>query len=185
MISKFSTFGEGVVAASLLVLECPDNTIHLGPAIKGLLPGIYKVANHKELPGIGMTAKLESKEGREALKDKDIKSIAPIEKVDDKKGDKAAPAAAGGGGGDGGGGGGGGGGEASGDGGGGGGGGGDDAPAAEGEAESSSAAEVEGFFSFFILFFCCQVEGGVERPVSVVNKAQCCGSLKSGVCRII
>ena len=142
MINKFSTFGEGVVAASLLVLECPDNTIHLGPAIKGLLPGIYKVTNHKELPGIGMTAKLESKEGREALKDKDIKSIAPVEKVEDKKGDKAAPAAAGGGGGDGGGGGGGGGGgEAGGDG-GGGGGGGDDAPAAEGEAESSSSAEV-------------------------------------------
>ena len=35
---------EAVVAASMLVLECPDNTIHLGPAIKGLLPGIYKVA---------------------------------------------------------------------------------------------------------------------------------------------
>ena len=149
VISKFSTFGEGVVAASLLVLECPDNTIHLGPAIKGLLPGIYKVANHKELAGIGMTAKLESKEGREALKDKDIKSIAPIEKVEDKKGDKAAPAAAGGGGGDGGGGGGGGG-EAGGD----GGGGGDDAPAAEGEAESSTAAEVEEFVRFFSLFFC-------------------------------
>ena len=149
MINKFSTFGEGVVAASLLVHECPDNTIHLGPAIKGLLPGIYKVANHKELPGIGMTAKLESKEGREALKDKDIKSITPVEKVDDKKGDKAAPAAGGGGGGDGGGGGGGGG-EAGGDGGGGGGGGGggDDAPAAEGEAESSSAAEVENIKSF-------------------------------------
>ena len=30
-----------------------------------------------------------------------------------------------------------------------------------------------------------QVEGGAERPVSVVNKAQCCGSLKSGVCSII
>ena len=98
VINKFSTFGEGVVAASLLVLECPDNTIHLGPAIKGLLPGIYKVANHKELPGIGMTAKLESKEGREALKDKDIKSITPVEKVEEKKGDKAAPAATGGGG---------------------------------------------------------------------------------------
>ena len=95
-----------------------------------------------------MTAKLESKEGREALKDKDIKSIAPIEKVEDKKGDKAAPAAAGGGGGDGGGGGGGG--EAGGD----GGGGGDDAPAAEGEAESSTAAEVEEFVRFFSLFFC-------------------------------
>ena len=27
--------------------------------------------------------------------------------------------------------------------------------------------------------------GGAERPVSVVNKAQCCGSLKSGVCSII
>ena len=79
---------------------------------------ICKVANHKELPGLGMTAKLESKEGREALKDKDIKSIAPVEKpAEDKKGDAAAPATAGGGGGDGGGGGG--------DGGGGGGGGGD------------------------------------------------------------
>jgi len=39
-----------------------------------------------------------------------------------------------------------------------------------GEAESSTSAEVE---------------GGAERPVSVVNKAQCCGSLKSGVCNII
>ena len=48
MINKFTAFGEAVVAASLLVLECPDNTIHLGPAIKGLLPGIYKVANHKK-----------------------------------------------------------------------------------------------------------------------------------------
>ena len=87
------------------------------------------MANHKELPGLGMTAKLESKEGREALKDKDIKSIAPVEKpAEDKKGDAAAPAAAGGGGG--------------------GGGGGDDAPAAEGEAESSSAAEVR-FFRFY------------------------------------
>ena len=53
-----------------------------------------------------MTAKLESKEGREALKDKDIKSIAPVEKpAENKKGDAAAPAAAGGGGGGGGGGG--------------------------------------------------------------------------------
>ena len=101
-----------------------------------------------------MTAKLESKEGREALKDKDIKSIAPVEKpAEDKKGDAAAPAAAGGGGGGGSGGGGGGGdggGDAGGDGGsgGGGGGGGDDAPAAEGEAESSSAAEVR-FFRFY------------------------------------
>ena len=104
------------------------------------------MANHKELPGLGMTAKLESKEGREALKDKDIKSIAPVEKpAEDKKGDAAAPAAAGEGGG---GGGGVGGGDAGGDGGGGGGGGGgDDAPAAEGEAESSSAAEVR-FFRF-------------------------------------
>ena len=48
MINKFTAFGEAVVAASMLVLECPDNTIHLGPAIKGLLPGIYKVANHKK-----------------------------------------------------------------------------------------------------------------------------------------
>ena len=169
------------------------------------------MANHKELPGLGMTAKLESKEGREALKDKDIKSIAPVEKpAEDKKGDAAAPAAAGGGGG-GGGGGGDGGGDAGGDGGsgGGGGGGGDDAPAAEGEAESSSAAEVRFFPLLYIWMFCIcssggnmyrifcyafvslnlvhisQVEGGAERPVSVVNKAQCCGSLKSGVCSII
>ena len=49
MINKFTAFGEAVVAASLLVLECPDNTIHLGPAIKGLLPGIYKVANHNKV----------------------------------------------------------------------------------------------------------------------------------------
>ena len=49
MINKFTAFGEAVVAASMLVLECPDNTIHLGPAIKGLLPGIYKVANHKKV----------------------------------------------------------------------------------------------------------------------------------------
>ena len=49
MINKFTAFGEAVVAASMLVLECPDNTIHLGPAIKGLLPGIYKVANHNFL----------------------------------------------------------------------------------------------------------------------------------------
>ena len=104
-----------------------------------------KVANHKELPGLGMTAKLESKEGREALKDKDIKSIAPVEKpAEDKKGDAAAPAAAGGGGG-----GGDGGGDAGGD--GGSGGGGDDAPAAEGEAESSSAAEVRLFPFLYIL----------------------------------
>ena len=48
MINKFTAFGEAVVAASMLVLECPDNPIHLGPAIKGLLPGIYKVANHKK-----------------------------------------------------------------------------------------------------------------------------------------
>ena len=113
------------------------------------------MANHKELPGLGMTAKLESKEGREALKDKDIKSIAPVEKpAEDKKGDAAAPAAAGGGGGGGGGAGGGGdgGGDAGGDGGsGGGGGGGDDAPAAEGEAESSSAAEVRFFPLLYIL----------------------------------
>ena len=47
VINKFTAFGEAVVAASLLVLECPDNTIHLGPAIKGLLPGIYKVAKKK------------------------------------------------------------------------------------------------------------------------------------------
>ena len=108
------------------------------------------MANHKELPGLGMTAKLESKEGREALKDKDIKSIGPVEKpAEDKKGDAAAPAAAGGGGG-----GGDGGGDAGGDGGsggGGGGGGGDDAPAAEGEAESSSAAEVRLFPFLYIL----------------------------------
>ena len=153
-MNKFSTFGEGVVAASLLVLECPDNTIHLGPAIKGLLPGIYKVANHKELPGIGMTAKLESKEGREALKDKDIKSIAPVEKP--AEGDKPAAGGGDGGGGGGGGGdgGGGGGGEAGGDG-GGGGGGGDAAPAAEGEAENSSSAEVGRLLKKSNAFLCC------------------------------
>ena len=49
MINKFTAFGEAVVAASMLVLDCPDNTIHLGPAIKGLLPGIYKVATHKKV----------------------------------------------------------------------------------------------------------------------------------------
>jgi hypothetical protein len=47
LLQKFATFGEGVVAASCLLLECPNNTILLGATIKGLLPGVYKVANHK------------------------------------------------------------------------------------------------------------------------------------------
>ena len=172
VVHKFSTFGEGAVAASLLLLECPDNTIHLGPAIKGLLPGIYKVGNNKDIPGLGMTAKLEAKEGRAALNDKDIKSVEPIAAADPKeaaKGDDKPAAGSGDGGGGGGGGdsGGGGGGD------GGGGAGGDDAaPAAEGEASSVDAAEVEGGASG-------------SRPVSVVNRAQCCGSLKSGVCNLI
>ena len=171
ILHKFATFGEGGVAAALLLLECPDNTIHLGPGIKGLLPGIYKVDNHKEIAGVGMTAKLSSKDGREPLKDKDIKSAEPLMKAEESKGGdaKAEPAAAGGGGGGGGGGGdgggrgggdGGGGGGDGGDGGGGGGDGGDSAPAAS-DGDGGGGATDDG--------------GGGEaqtRPVSVVNKVR-------------
>ena len=66
MINKFTAFGEAVVAASMLVLECPDNTIHLGPAIKGLLPGIYKVAEKKSLKSMNCETFLIYKVAEEA-----------------------------------------------------------------------------------------------------------------------
>jgi len=164
-VPKFSCFGQPLINNQLVREACPDDTCLVGPGAKGLLPGMYKLKDFKDLPGVGMTHKLEDCEGRKPLSDKDILTKEPIEaapkdaaKADGKEGDKAAPAAASGGGDAGG--------EGKGD--------------AEGNAgggseeggEAPAGQEDAG-------------EGVAARPVSVTNQAQCCGALKSGVCNLI
>jgi len=172
-IPKFNCFGTPQINVKLLLEACPDDSVIVGPTAKGLLPGMYKLKELKDVPGVGMAHKLEDCEGRKPLSDKDIMTKEPIVEApkeagkEDAKGggDGAAPAEGGGDGGSGGG---------EGDGGGesesGGGEGGD----AGGEDGGEAPATKE--------------DGGGDvaaRPVSVANQAQCCGKLKSGVCNLI
>ena len=131
-IPKFDLVGSAVEHAGLMVLDAQPGSLLVGPVTRSCLPAMFKVKDHKEVAGVGMTHLLVEKEGRKALQEKDIKSLAPVEAAaaEEKGGD--AKAAAGGGGG----GGGGDGGSApppdGSAGGGGGGGGGDEAPAGDG-----------------------------------------------------
>jgi len=170
-IPKFNCFGTPAIHARILLEACPDDTIILDNTSKGLLPGMFKMKDFKEVPGVGAAHKLEDQEGRKPLSDKDIQTKEPIEEApkEDAKADAKAEGgeapAAGGGGGDGGGDGGGG--DGGGDGGDGeGGGGGDDGEAAATQEDGGDGSNA-------------------ARPVSVANQQQCCGALKSGVCNLI
>ena len=126
-IPKFDLVGSAVEHAGLMVLDAQPGSMIVGPVTRSCLPAMFKVKDHKEVAGVGMTHIMVEKEGRKPLQDKDIKALAPVEAAaPDKGGDakaaaggdgggEAAPAAAGGGGG-----------------GGGGDGGGDEAPAGDG-----------------------------------------------------
>merc|ERR1719495_39464 len=168
-IPKFNAFGTLAIHARILLEACPDDTIILDNTCKGLLPGMFKMKDFKEVEGVGAAHKLEEQEGRKPLSDKDIQTKEPIEEApkEDAKADAKAeggdkPAA----GGDGGGGGGGDGGGGEGDGGDSGGGGGDDGEAAATQEDAGDGS-------------------AAARPVSVANQQQCCGALKSGVCNLI
>ena len=126
-IPKFDLVGSAVEHAGLMVLDAQPGSMIVGPVTRSCLPAMFKVKDHKDVAGVGMTHILVEKEGRKPLQDKDIKALAPVEAAaPDKGGDakaaaggdgggEATPAAAGGGGG-----------------GGGGDGGGDEAPAGDG-----------------------------------------------------
>ena len=127
-IPKFDLVGSAVEHAGLMVLDAQPGSMIVGPVTRSCLPAMFKVKDHKDVAGVGMTHILVEKEGRKPLQDKDIKALAPVEAAapEEKGGDakaaaggdgggEAAPAAAGGGGG-----------------GGGGDGGGDEAPAGDG-----------------------------------------------------
>ena len=43
----------------LLLEACPEDTCLVGPTAKGLLPGMYKLKDFKDIPGVGMAHKLE------------------------------------------------------------------------------------------------------------------------------
>merc|ERR1712227_789478 len=179
-IPKFGVYGTPVTHAGLMMKECPAEKIVLGPTTRSLLPAMYKVQDFKPIDGVGaMTHFLLDREGRKPLCDKDIHSLEPVKKSDDKGAEKAdgkaeaggkadAGAAAGGG-------------DATataapsgGNGGGDGGGGGDSAPAGgygggggNNTADAGESGEVK------------------ARPVSVAHQTQCCGGLKSGVCNLL
>lgn len=182
-IPKFDLVGKAVEHAGQMVLDATPGVTIVGPVTRSLLPAMFKVKDHKEVPGVGMTHALVEKEGRKPLQEKDIKALAPVEAAaPDKGGEAKAGGGAGGGKGDapavdgssGGGEGGGGGGEAV----------GEEAPTAgggeAGEGESGAGGEAGG-----------EEAGGADgevksiRPVSVANQTQCCGGLKSGVCTLI
>merc|ERR1719357_475620 len=151
-IPKFSCFGAPQANIKILLEACPDDAILVGPTAKGLLPGMYKLKEFKDVPGVGMAHKLEGFDGRKELSDKDIMTKEPITeapkddaKADGKEGD-GAPAAPGGdaGGGDGGG----------------------DSGEGGGEEGEEAATKTDAG------------DGVAARPVSVANQAQCCGALK-------
>ena len=183
VLSKFVVLGGPVVAVGKLLDACPENVCLVGPTAKGLLPGLFKMKDHKEVEGVGMCHKLEVRkqclsmqardlfgqdmEGRKKLEDKDIVTLEPM---------VAAPPATGG--------------KADGkedgkvDGKGGVGGGGESAagpasaPAGSAATERSSAgpaaAGEEG-----------EAAPAPTRPASVAHQTQCCGTMKSGVCNLI
>ena len=124
-IPKFDLVGSAVEHAGLMVLDAQPGSMIVGPVTRSCLPAMFKVKDHKEVAGVGMTHLLVEKEGRKPLQDKDIKALAPVEAAAPEKGGDAKAAAAGGGGG-------GGGGDAPPPPAGGGGGGGDEAPAGDG-----------------------------------------------------
>ena len=144
-IPKFDLVGSAVEHAGLMVLDAQPGNLIVGPVTRSCLPAMFKVKDHKEVAGVGMTHLLLEKEGRKGLQEKDIKSLAPVEAAapEEKGGDVKAAAGGGGGGGGG----------ADGGsapppdgsaGGGGGGGGGDDAPAGDGGDGGGEGGEETG-----------------------------------------
>jgi hypothetical protein len=51
--------GKPLVDTQLLHEACPDDTCLVGPTAKNLLPGMYKLKDFKDIPGMGMVYKLE------------------------------------------------------------------------------------------------------------------------------
>merc|ERR1719187_2334568 len=91
-IPKFNCFGTPAIHARILLEACPDDTIILDNTSKGLLPGMFKMKDFKEVPGVGAAHKLEDQEGRKPLSDKDIQTKEPIEEApkEDAKADAKA-----------------------------------------------------------------------------------------------
>ena len=58
-IPKFNIFGTPQANVKLLLEACPDDSVIVGPTAKGLLPGMYKLKELKDVPGVGMSHKLE------------------------------------------------------------------------------------------------------------------------------
>ena len=140
-IPKFELVGGAVDHAGIMVLDAQPGSLIVGPVTRSCLPAMFKVKDHKDIAGVGMTHLLVEKEGRKPLQDKDIKALAPVEAAaaEEKGGDAKAAAAGGGGGG--------GGGApppADGGAGGGGGGGGEEAPAGDGGGEGGEDTGEDG-----------------------------------------
>ena len=58
-IHKFNVFGTPAIHARILLEACPDDTIILDNTCKGLLPGMFKMKDFKEVEGVGAAHKLE------------------------------------------------------------------------------------------------------------------------------
>ena len=100
-IPKFDLVGKAVEHAGQMVLDATPGVTIVGPVTRSLLPAMFKVKDHKEVPGVGMTHALVEKEGRKPLQEKDIKALAPVEAAaPDKGGEAKAGGGAGGGKGD-------------------------------------------------------------------------------------
>ena len=94
-IPKFDLVGSAVEHAGLMVLDAQPGSMIVGPVTRSCLPAMFKVKDHKDVAGVGMTHILVEKEGRKPLQDKDIKALAPVEAAapEEKGGDAKAAAA--------------------------------------------------------------------------------------------
>ena len=58
-IPQFDVFGKPSNDSSHLLEFCPEDTCLVGPITKGLLPGMYKLKEFKEVAGVGMAYQLQ------------------------------------------------------------------------------------------------------------------------------
>ena len=58
-VPKFSCLGKPLVDTKLMHDACPDDTCLVGPTAKSLLPGLYKLKEFKDIPGLGMVYSLQ------------------------------------------------------------------------------------------------------------------------------
>merc|ERR1719219_3289832 len=93
-IPKYDLVGSAVDHAGLMVLDAQPGSMIVGPVTRSCLPAMFKVKDHKEVAGVGMTHIMVEKEGRKPLQDKDIKALAPVEAAAPEKGGDAKAAAA-------------------------------------------------------------------------------------------